>query len=164
MKNSLRAMRMGKMRKSKFFNLLSDVSDDKGTPDSPLQYLVDLKAGSQSDALYVRALQALAYVWVLCTPFDAANIQAFCMSLSTTFTTKQRRLGATWEALSVFHAELFRKIDEESEKYVLNESKIFRSSPKTSWIDAPSRHLHDLTASVAVSAAKQVAAEAMKEV
>ena len=161
-KTALRAMRMGKMSKAKFFNLLADVSDDKGTPDSPLQFLVDLKDEKMSDAFYVRALQAVGYVWVLCTPYDAANIQTFMIAL-TNFTTKQRANGASWQALSKFHAVLLRKIDEESEKYVLNESKIFRASPRTSWIDAPSRHLQDLTASVAVSAAKQVAAEAMKE-
>ena len=162
-KVALRAMRMGKMSKTKLFNLLAGIKDDKGTPDSPLQYLVDLNDEGISDALYVRALQAIGYVWVLCTPYDAANIQTFMIAL-TNFVTKQRENGASWQALSKFHAVLLRKIDEESEKYVLNESKIFRSSPKTSWIDAPSRHLQDLTASVAVSAAKKVATEAMKDV
>ena len=162
-KASLRAMRMGKMSKAKIFNLLADVEDDKGTPDSPLQFLIDLKDASQSDAFYVRALQAVGFVWVLCTPYDAANIHTFCVALSS-FTMKQRALGASWQALSKFHAALLRKVDEESEKYILNESKIFRSSPKASWIDAPSRQLQELQASVSVTAAKRVAAEAVKEV
>lgn len=162
-KAALRAMRMGKMSKTKIFHLLAGFRDNSSTPDSPLQFLVDLNDEAVSDALYVRALQAVGFVWVLCTPYDAANVHAFMIALSN-FTARQRENGASWQALSKFHAVLLRKVDEENEKYVLNESKTFRSSPQTSWITAPSRHLQDLTASVAVSAAKKVATEAMKDV
>ena len=98
-----------------------------------------------SNATYVRAIHALTFAWILCTPYDVANVQAFCVSL-TSFTMKQRKLEATWKSLSEFHAEIFRKIDEESEKYVLNESTISRASPQTAWIDHPSRYLQTLQA------------------
>ena len=160
-KTALRAMRMGKMKKVKIFNLLADVDDDKGTPDNPLQFLVDNKSKGESDALYVRALQAVGYVWVLCAPHDSANIHSFSAALSN-FTTRQREHGASWQSLSKFHAALFGKVDEEAEKYVLNESNIFRSSPKVSWIEAPSRYLQELQESVSVAAAKRAADDAMK--
>ena len=103
------------MRKVKLFNLLPEISDDKGTADSPLLHLVDYKGKLDTDSLYVRAIASLSYAWVLCTPSDVANVSAFCNALIA-FTVQQRAFGATWEALSSFHAELLRKVDEESEK------------------------------------------------
>jgi hypothetical protein len=76
---------------------------------------------------------------------------------------QQRALGATWKLLSSFHAQLLRKVDEESEKFVLNESVISRASPQLSWIDTPSRYLQQLQQNVAQEAAKKAAVDAVKE-
>ena len=110
----------------------------------------------------MRAIASLSYAWVLCTPSDVANVSSFCNALNA-FTVQQRAFGATWEALSSFHAELLRKVDEESEKYALNESSISRASPRAAWIDMPSRYLQALQQSVAHAAAKTAAVDAVKE-
>ena len=143
--------RIGRIAKVKLFNLLDEA--DSGTVDDPLKQLVDTKDG---DALYARAIAALMHVWILSTPSDVAAVTRFCSRLSS-FTATQRALGATWKALSAFHSSVFKKVDEEAEKFSLRESKVSRASPRVDWIDTPSKYQQVLHADVAAVTATKAA-------
>ena len=71
----------------------------------------------------------------------------FCGRLGG-FTATQRQLGASWASLSKFHAAIFKKVDEESMKYALAESRISLASPRIEWIDAPTKYHLALNAAV----------------
>jgi hypothetical protein len=152
---AIHQVRIGRVAKVKLFNLLDEA--DSGTADDPLKQLVGSKDG---DASYARAIASLMHVWILSTPADVAAVTRFCSRLSS-FTATQRALGATWQALSRFHAAVFKKVDEEAEKFSLHESKIARASPRVEWIDSSSKYQQALHADVAAVTATKAAEAVM---
>jgi hypothetical protein len=160
---ALHNVRIGRISKMKLLHLLD--KDDAATIEDPLKQFEKLDQG-QSDAIYAQAIHALAHTWQLCTPADAAAVMRFCGRLGA-FTATQRQLGATWASLSKFHAAVFKKVDEESMKYALAESRISRSSPRIEWIDAPTKYLQMLHAAVSernsIAAAEKAVAKLSDE-
>jgi hypothetical protein len=141
---ALHNVRIGRVSKLKLLHLLD--KDDAGTIEHPLKQFESLDE-AQADAVYAQAINALTHAWQLCTPADSAAVMRFCGRLGS-FTATQRQLGASWPALSKFHAAVFKKVDEESMKYAISESRISRASPRIDWIDAPSKYHLALNAAV----------------
>ena len=154
---ALHNVRIGRISKTKLLHLLN--KDDAATIEDPLKQF-DLLDASQADAIYAQAINALTHAWQLCTPADSAAVMRFCGRLGA-FTAAQRQLGASWAALSVFHASVFKKVDEEAMKYSIAESHISRASPRVEWIEAPTKYLQKLNAAVSESTSISAAEKAV---